>query len=137
MGPRFSIIHDLVAEFIHLLPRAVLTTSPCQMRYGNCHMVVFRHDLFKDIRAKCIFDPKPFSTHQALFENLASMLLQQNHLCPLPLTAEPINWELDHTLRIYPLTDLLVLGDHIHAAKASFEGCVCCNPGSFVSDNTF
>lgn len=46
-----------------------------------------------------------------LSEQLVKTLLDQGHLCPLPLSARPIHWEYDNALRIYPLPDVLVLAD--------------------------
>lgn len=48
-------------------------------------------------------------THIApdITEQLVESLLSQAHLCPLPLTSKPVFWELDHTLRLFPLPHLV------------------------------
>ena len=38
---------------------------------------------------------------------MAKTVVSQSHLCPLPLEARPIYWELDYTLRLNPLPDLV------------------------------
>ena len=38
---------------------------------------------------------------------LASTLVHQAHLCPLPAQLKPVHWELDHTLRLSPLPHLV------------------------------
>ena len=63
-----------------------------------------------------------------MFEHLCATLLQQAHLCPLPLEAQPIYWAHDAGLRLYPLPDALVLADPAPSAHFAFEGTVCINP---------
>ena len=58
-------------------------------------------------------------------------LLQQSHLCPLPLEKQPIYWQHDHALRLYPVPDAVILADSsTPAASFTFEGCTCLNPVS-------
>eukprot|EP00959_Pyramimonas_sp_CCMP1952_P132069 2761451-Pyramimonas_sp.AAC.1 len=39
----------------------------------------------------------------SMFEHLATTLIQQGHLCPLPISIQPIYWEYDYALRLqYP-----------------------------------
>lgn len=38
---------------------------------------------------------------------LAESILNQGHLCPVPLTARPLIWELDYTMRLFPLPHLV------------------------------
>ena len=67
----------------------------------------------------------------ALFEHLSVTLLQQSHLCPLPLEKQPIYWQHDHALRLYPVPDVVILADSsTPAASFTFEGCTCLNPVS-------
>jgi hypothetical protein len=63
-----------------------------------------------------------------MFENLAVTLLQQSHVCPLPMTAQPVYWNYDHALRLYPLPDVVVVADPSRAADFAYEGCTCINP---------
>ena len=41
------------------------------------------------------------------FEQLSIGILEQSHLCPLPLSIQPILWDFDHSLRIWPTPDLV------------------------------
>jgi DNA polymerase epsilon subunit 2 len=73
-----------------------------------------------------------------LLSKQVEAVLDQAHLCPLPLQAKPVHWELDYTLRLAPLPHLLVLADH--ADQYAFDckgGCQAVNPGSFSSDYSF
>ena len=38
---------------------------------------------------------------------VAYTLIDQGHLSPLPLSVQPIHWEHDHALRLYPLPDVV------------------------------
>lgn len=66
------------------------------------------------------------------FAHLALTLLQQSHLCPIPLTAQPVHWAFDQALQIYPLPHALVLADG-SAGQEEFrhEGCAVFNPVGF------
>lgn len=104
-----------------------------------------------------------FDSHQTVPPQLVHTLLDHGHLCPLPLTSRPIYWELDYTLRLFPLPDLVrdfgflslhcathsrlltdivaflqvVLADSSEQYMCEHEGCVAANPGSFSSDSSF
>lgn len=41
---------------------------------------------------------------------------------------QPVYWEFDHTLCVYPLPDALVLADNAPAASFQFDSCACINP---------
>lgn len=77
----------------------------------------------------------------AAFEHLCATLLQQSHLCPVPLEAQPVFWQLDHALHLYPLPDALVLADAAPVSSFAFpplpkeergNACVCLNPVSLL-----
>ena len=72
-----------------------------------------------------------------LTELLAYSILDQAHLCPLPLESRPIYWELDYTLRLSPLPHLLVLADKVDQYHYLYKDCNVVNPGSFSSDFSF
>jgi hypothetical protein len=38
-------------------------------------------------------------------------MLSQSHLSPFPLSVQPVLWEFDGALRLFPQPDLLVIGD--------------------------
>lgn len=64
----------------------------------------------------------------AMFQHLCATLLQQSHLCPLPLEAQAVVWAHDAGLRLYPLPHALVLADPAPSTHCAFEGTVCLNP---------
>ena len=65
-----------------------------------------------------------------MWGHLALTLLQQSHLCPLPLLQQPIYWQYDHALHLYPLPHCVVLADTSPQAQHVHQGCNVFNPVS-------
>jgi len=66
-------------------------------------------------------------THQ----HLVKTICDQSHLCPLPTSVQPVYWQFDHALFLYPLPDVIILGDKVDQFESIYDGCHCMNPGSF------
>ena len=90
--------------------------------------------------ARCTADEGSDSPSDAMFEHLCATLLQQSHLCPVPLEAQPVFWNYDHALHLYPIPDVLVLADRAPCASFGFpampadqidQSCICLNPVTF------
>jgi DNA polymerase epsilon subunit 2 len=58
-------------------------------------------------------------------------LLAQGHLSPLPLPHAPIHWNLDHTMRLYPIPDVLIQANCSESFSFTLHDCACLSPGSF------
>jgi hypothetical protein len=71
-----------------------------RLRFFSQEIVLFRDDLqSRMMRLTCI--PPQMEETTSVFEHLAMTVLQQGHLCPLPLNVQPIYWDFDHALRLY------------------------------------
>ncbi len=68
------------------------------------------------------------STPESMFQALSATLLQQSHLCPLPMYSQPIRWQLDPSLRLYPLPHCVVLADSQPQQQCVFASTLCINP---------
>ena len=68
------------------------------------------------------------SSADALFEHLCVTVLQQSHLCPVPLENQSVFWQYDHALHLYPAPDLLILADSAASAQFVFKDTACVNP---------
>ena len=68
------------------------------------------------------------SSADALFEHLCVTVLQQSHLCPVPLENQSVYWQYDHALHLYPAPDLVVLADSAASAQFVFKDTACVNP---------
>lgn len=115
-------------------PKVMLAPNPCRLRYCTQEMVLFRQDLHVRMRRSA---QAATNKNQSYFDHIMTTLLHQGHLCPAPLQGQPIHWELDHTLYLYPTPDVLVLGDNAPVNSSNHQGCVCMCPGSFSDRGTF
>ena len=92
------------------------------------------------MRRQCLLPPRDddggAANTAALFGHLALTVLQQSHLCPLPLVQQPVYWQLDHALQLYPLPHALVLADGSAQAMHRHAGCLVLNPGQ-LSEGLF
>ncbi|KRZ31700.1 DNA polymerase epsilon subunit 2 [Trichinella pseudospiralis] len=109
--PRQPLLPSVVAPFKSKVQNCTLATNPCRIRYLSHRIVVFREDIF------------------------AKTILAQSHLSPLPLHISPVYWNLDHSLYLYPLPDLVVCCDKYRPFTQTIQGCVVTNPGSFSRDS--
>lgn len=71
-----------------------------------------------------------------MWGQLALTLLQQSHLCPLPLVQQPIYWQYDHALHLYPLPHAVIIGDSSPQAQYTHMGCTVINPVRTCSHHT-
>ena len=160
--PRPVLPKAVTAPLLEAVPSVLLCTNPCRIRHGPAELVLFRNNLQRKMRGLCILPPPspPTTTtldeedqegdgaatraaataassgESPIFDHLCATVLQESHLCPVPLEYQPVAWELDHSLWVYPLPDGLVLADAEPAARYTFDTCSCLNPGSLL-DGTF
>lgn len=98
-----------------------------RVKFYTQEIVFFRQELLYRMRRSCLIPPSTEETddpfeHVSLFIHLNFVLLttifpnlgiqfllqlvatiiHQSHLCPLPLMVQPIIWNYDHSLHLYP-----------------------------------
>jgi DNA polymerase epsilon subunit 2 len=144
--PRRGIPLPLVEGFLSIVPNTILSSNPCRIRFKNAELVIFRADLQQKLRGLCILPP-PMPEDQGLddtsqnkndshasffFDQTCSTVIQESHLCPVPLEYQPIAWEFDHAMYVYPNPHGLVLADSEPASRSIFDTCDCLNPGSLA-----
>jgi|TARA_B110000305_G_scaffold229227_1_gene279984 DNA polymerase epsilon subunit 2 len=120
-------------------------SNPCRLRFFSQEIVFFREDLVNKLQRNCIVPPEEVEGGDGgggggsseIPKNAVKTLLDQGHLCPLPIGTNPVYWEYDHALRLYPPPDALVVGDSVAQHVLSYDGCTAMNPGSFVQDWNF
>lgn len=97
--------------------------------------------MVQKLRRHCVVNPRHEGNNSSSHDNLAKhavqTILDQGHLCPLPLISCPIYWQYDHALRLYPLPDAVILGDEVNAFYENYCGCDVINPGSFSAKFDF
>ena len=157
--PRRGIPAPLVEGLKEVVPGVIMSSNPCRIRFRGAELAFFRSDLQQKLRGLCILPPPMPADGDPLeeddqgandgrqvdtdarqrkhasffFDQTCSTVIQESHMCPVPLEYQPIAWEFDHALYIYPNPHGLVLADSEPAARSIFDACDCLNPGSLAS----
>ena len=127
--PRPPIPSVLTSELTSRVPTAQFCSNPCRIQFCTREIVAFREDMLGKLCRHCI----RFPTKSAdLPTHFAKTIFSQAHLCPLPLHARPVYWDFDHALQLYPLPDLVVIGDKCDPFTVTSGESTLTNPGSFV-----
>lgn len=134
--PRCPLPKYITEELQKHLPMAIFSSNPCRIKFYTQEIIFFRHDLLYRMRRSCVVPPSTEETSDP-FEHLVATIIHQSHLCPLPLSMQPIIWNYDHALHLYPTPHTIVLGDRSEQKAFRYTGTTCFNPGSFSSDRTF
>ena len=111
------------------IPGSHFCTNPTHIQFCSQEMVVFCEDLMSKLCRNCIRFPSQANNLPHL---LTRTILSQAHLCPLPLHVRPVYWMHDHSHWLYPLPDLVVLGDKCDPFTETMNKCTVTNVGSFV-----
>lgn len=130
------------------IPKAVFTSNPCRIKYCSQEIVIFREDIVYKIKRNSIRTPRLLNAQESPEIHVTKTLLQQSHLCPFPLFMKPIYRDYDHSLRLYPVPDVLILADtyqdysvditmsrsiNSNLENSTTKKCHCLNPSGFSS----
>jgi DNA polymerase epsilon subunit 2 len=139
--PRPPLPKAVTQPLLDAVPNTELCSNPCRIRHGPAELVLFRNNLQRKMRGLSILPPPQAPSLEdddagnggsPMFDHLCATVLQESHLCPVPLEYQPVAWEWDHSLWVYPLPHGLVLADAEPAARYTFDTCACLNPGSLL-----
>ncbi|KAB0803350.1 hypothetical protein PPYR_00320 [Photinus pyralis] len=131
--PRFPLPSHVTEEFQKSVPSAIFTTNPCRLQYYTKEIVLFRADILPKLMQGALEKPQI----EEIPEFITRTIIGQGHLCPFSLNAVTVNWDFDYTLRLFPLPNLIVLGDKSEAYQGKYKECQLVNPGSFCGDEEF
>lgn len=70
-------------------------------------IVIFREDIVTKMCRNCVYFPESGDVPS----HFSRTILSQGHLAPLPLHVIPTYWDHDRAMWLYPLPDLVVIGD--------------------------
>ncbi|KAJ1497478.1 DNA polymerase epsilon subunit 2 [Coelomomyces lativittatus] len=118
------------------LQKGVVTTNPCRLAYCGQEIVVFRRNLVHQMHRNALV-VGDIKAEMGLPYHLARTLIDQSHVCPLPLHISPVLWDYAHTLHLYPLPTLLVIADTVDKFHEEYEHVNVVNPGSFATSHGF
>ncbi|KZS98045.1 DNA polymerase epsilon subunit B [Sistotremastrum niveocremeum HHB9708] len=131
--PRRPLMPAFTSRLRSKLPHVVIGSNPCRIMFCGQEVVIFRDDLIARMIRSSIL--KPTHGNEAdLKKFLVQTIIDQCHLSPLALQVQPTLWELDHSLRLYPMPTALVLADKYEQYELTYEGCHVFNPGSFLGN---
>ncbi|GJP59117.1 hypothetical protein CLOP_g8319, partial [Closterium sp. NIES-67] len=117
------------------LPSALFTSNPSRLKFFCQEVVILRSDLQRHMQ-RCAVLP-PLKDAADPFTHLATTVVHQAHLSPLPLTSQPVFWDYDFTLHLFPAPHVLILADAADQGSTVVNDVTCINPGSFSLDGTF
>ena len=143
--PRRAIPAELTEGIRSRIAHVTFASNPCRIRFYTQEIVLFREDLLKKMQrhlALPLLLPKSSNNEEEaegaaaavpdITAQLVESIMDQSHLFPLPARAKPIFWDLDYTIRLFPLPHLLVLADHAEKYEYNYQGCNTVNPGLFL-----
>lgn len=125
--PRPTLPKILSEDFVKKVPTAQFVSNPCRIQFCTQEMVIFREDIVTKLCRNCIYFPESGD----IPGHFAKTLTSQGHLTPLPLHTCPIYWDYDRSMYLYPLPDLVVVGDKFDPFSSEVHSCKIMNPGSF------
>ncbi len=123
-----AIPSNLTAAVTDRISTAQFCSNPVRIQFCSQEIVVFREDVMNKLCRHCVKFPSDVTD---LSNHYTKTLLSQAHLCPLPLHTRPVYWQYDHALRLYPLPDLVVMGDKCDPFTVTANDCTVTNLGSF------
>ena len=124
-----AIPSNLTSGITERIPSAQFCSNPTRIQFCSQEIVVFREDIMTKLCRHCVKFPTETTD---LSNHYTKTLLSQAHLCPLPLHTRPVYWQYDHALRLYPLPDLVVMGDKSDPFTVTANECTVTNVGSFL-----
>lgn len=127
--PRPPLSPGITSGVRERIPGAHFCTNPARIQFCTQEIVVFCEDLMSKLCRNCVRFPSQTTNLPNL---LTRTILSQGHLCPLPLHVRPVYWMYDHALWLYPLPDVIMLGDKCDPFAETLSSCLVCNTGSFV-----
>lgn len=78
-------------------------------------------------------DQAPVKVAEA--RKVVKTIVDQGHISPFLPSARPINWDLDHTMHMYPLPSFISLCDtSANRFDVTYNGCKVINPGTFFGE---
>ncbi|KAH1001037.1 hypothetical protein HUJ04_013299 [Dendroctonus ponderosae] len=129
IAPRLALPNFVTDEMGQALPNAIFASNPCRIQYCTKEIVVFRADVLAKFLQGTLYKP----AKQEISKAVTRTIIGQGHLCPVSLNALNVHWDFDYCMSLYPLPDLVVIGDKSEAYKDHYKNCIVMNPGQFCT----
>ena len=133
--PRPALPKYIAEDMLKKLPvqeNCHFVSNPCRIQYCTQEIVLFREDIVTKMCRNCVYFPE----NGDIPSHFGKTLVSQGHLTPLPQHICPCYWDYDRSMWIYPLPDIVVIGDKFDPfTTESIQGCTLINPGSFAKND--
>ncbi|KNC80071.1 hypothetical protein SARC_07559 [Sphaeroforma arctica JP610] len=128
--PRKPLPPAITKDIREKLPNCRFVSNPCRIRWYSQEIVIYREDVTAKMQRHCLV---PLDTREtdAVHKHLVRTLMDQAHLSPLPGRLRPLQIGYEHTMRLYPHPDVLIIADKHESYDIHYEDALCFNPGSF------
>lgn len=140
--PRTPISGYLTSDLAKEVKGVEMCTNPCRLRHYSKELVFFRHDILRLMRKHEVTplrEPESMDVPSQGFvrQEMVRLLFDQAHLLPIPLQDSNILWSFDHSLRLYPLPDAVIIGGSTQPFETMYQGCQFISSGSFSRSFAF
>lgn len=137
VSPRPPIPSLFSASLRQKVSHATFTSNPCRIRFFSREIVLSRNDIIHKMKKHSLFSNEKNDLDGDRGKSYAHTIVDQGHLCPLPMNYNPIYWQHDQSLRLYPLPHTIIAGDNYRQYSMEKRNCQVVNPGSFAKDWSF
>ena len=138
--PMLSSSHQLMSK----VKKLTLATNPYHLIYHTRHLIFYQHNSLALMQRHALLTPSTAAATTRSTKSVSSehrhylhSLLSQSHLSPFTLDTQPVYWQYDAALSLYPLPHVLFLLDSCAPFEVDTDGCLCVNPGSLGKDGSF
>ncbi|KAI5124943.1 hypothetical protein M0805_007370 [Coniferiporia weirii] len=132
--PRHHLLSSSVSKLKAKLTKPHFMSNPCRIKCFGQEIVIYREDVMARMLRNLV-GVKPDVQNDDLKRFLVQSIVDQSHLSPFTKNVQPILSEYDHTLRLYPMPNAIILADKYEAYELTYEGCHVFNPGNFVGNS--
>lgn len=133
--PRASIPNYYIKPLKDKLQSNVhFTSNPCHIRFLSNDIAIYRDDLLQKLMRNAVAQP---SNDQPLHVHLSKTLYSSAHLAPLDQLNHPVFWKYDHSMRLVPFPDTVIIADRSSSFQHVENGIPFLNPSSFSKNYSF
>ncbi|KAL5530699.1 DPB2 [Sanghuangporus sanghuang] len=132
--PRRPLLSSFVGKLKSSLAKPHFLSNPCRIKCFGQEIVIYRDDMMARMLRNLV-GVKPDIRNDDMKRFLVQSVIDQAHLSPFTRNVQPILSEYDHTLRLYPMPNAVILADKYEGYELTYEGCHVFNPGSFVGNS--
>ncbi|GJD11328.1 DNA polymerase epsilon subunit 2 [Galdieria sulphuraria] len=133
--PRPPILESLLNPLRHLYKCSTAASNPVRIVCQNSNIIFYRDNIEKKLVPHSIF-LLPNNLNR-LREMIVQTLLDQGHLCPLPMDMQPVFWNHEQSLWLFPPPQFLVLGCGLESFQYTYGQTKCFGTGSFALEGFF